>query len=412
MKRNDLIIGGANELFPGSQTVIYVNKETSYGTNMHITGTNAMRTLSETFTGAEEREPRPDRSGSADHLERYRGRKSAEFEIQKLILPSGSVTTEPDDTHLWENLFGHVSVGATSVEYIQATAHTSSLTIRRGIRTGGGSGLAELQEHIRGAIVNGGEIAWGANGNNGLAQVTFRGQGKDYGYTGNTSIGSGYLTIPTGAGSMRLSNAKQMTVGSVITLAKDATSTLDTGGGSGILVDTVNYTNNIITFSETLTVTTSSGRVVKSYNPTETTAGSPLHARIGFLSLNGSTSKIDHLGGTISIEDNRSLLNEEVGYDSASRVLRNDRRNISFTLDFILKKDEVATLLGDMVANTADNIQINVGDQANKTMKIHMKKAEWDFTSLDVPEQEAVRISMSGRAYGTNGNDSLRVRFL
>ena len=407
MKRNDLIIGGANELFPGSQTVIYVNAEASYGDNTHIRGTNAMRTLSETFTGAEEREPRPDRSGSADHLERYRGRKSAEFEVSKLILPSGSVTTEPDDTHLWQNLFGHVSVGATSVEYIQATAHTSSLSIRRGIRTGGGAGLAELQEHIRGAIVNGGEIAWGANGNNGLAQVTFRGMGKDYGYTGNTSVGSGYTTIATGAGSFRMANAKQLSVGSAFKIG-----TVNTGGGSGILVDTINYTNNIVTFSETLDATLSSGTKVFAYNPTETTAGSPLHARIGFLSLNGSTSKIDHIGGTVSIEDNRSLLNEEVGYDSASRVLRNDRRNVSFTLDFILKKDEVAQLLGNMVTNTADNIQVNVGDQANKTMKIHMKKAEWDFTSLDVPEQEAVRISMTGRAYGTNGNDSLKVRFL
>ena len=166
MKRNNLIVGGAGELFPGSQTVIYVGQETGgYGVTARINGVNAMRTLSETFTGAEEREPRPDRSGSADHLERYVGRKSAEFEITKLILPSGSATTEPDDTHLWENLFGHVSVGATSIEYIQATAHTASLSIRRGIRTGGGGGLAELQEHVRGAIVNGAEIAWGANGN-------------------------------------------------------------------------------------------------------------------------------------------------------------------------------------------------------------------------------------------------------
>ena len=89
---------------------------------------------------------------------------------------------------------------------------------------------------------------------------------------------------------------------------------------------------------------------------------------------NGSTSKIDHLGGTISIEDNRALLNEEVGYDSASRVMRNDRRNVSFTLDFILKKDEVSQLMGNMVANTAADVQVNVGDQSNKTMKLHMKK--------------------------------------
>lgn len=407
MRSNDFLIGGANELFPGSQAVVYVAKESSYGDNTKITGTDGMRTLSETFTGAQEREARPDRSGTADHLERYVGRKSAEFEITKLILPSGSVTTAPDDNHLWENLFGHASVGATSIEYIQATAHTTSLQIRRGIRTGGGSGLAELQEHIRGAIVNGAEIAWGSNGNNGLAQVTFRGQGKDYGYTGNTTIGAGYLNIATSASTFRVANAKQLTVGSVFKINET-----DTQGGSGYLIDSLNYTNNTISIEGTINGTSSSGRTVKVFNPVETTQGSPLHARIGFLSLNGSTSKIDHLGGTVTVEDNRALLNEEVGFDSASRVMRSDRRNITFSLDFILKKDEVATLLGNMVTNTSSDVQVNIGDQPNKTLKIEMKKAEYDFTSLDVPEQEAVRISMTGRAYGTNGNDSLKVRFM
>ena len=412
INRNDLLVGGANELFPGSQTVVYVEKEVSYGVAQPITGANAFRTISENLGGAEEREFRPDRSGSADHLERYQGRKSAEWEITKLILPSGSVTTEPDDTHMWENLMGAVSLGTTSIEYILATAHTSSLTIRRGIRTGGGAGLAELGEHVRGAIVSGGELAWGANGNNGLAQVTFRGMAKEYGYTGNTSIGDGYLNIATGAVSFRLSNSKQVTVGSVLQVGSAGAPANDTGGGSGILVDTVNHTTQVITFSETLDVTHSSGVAVVVYNPTETTAGSPIHARIGSLSLDGSTSLIDHLGGSITIEDNRGLLNEEVGYDSATRVLRNDRRNVSFTLDFLIKKDELGKLLGDMVAKTAQDIQVNIGSIANSTVKVIMANAEWDFTSLDVPEQEMVRVSMTGVALGTNGNDSIKVRFM
>jgi hypothetical protein len=412
MNRNDLLVGGANELFPGAQTVVYVEKEVTYGVARPINGTNAFRTISESFGGAEERENRPDRSGSADHLERYRGRKSADWEVSKLILPSGSVTTEPDDTHLWENLMGAVSLGTTSIEYILATAHTSSLTIRRGIRTGGGAGLAELGEHVRGAIVSGAEIAWGANGNNGLAQVTFRGSAKEYGYTGNTSIGSGYLNIATNAASFRVSNSKQLTVGSVIRVGAAGSVNSDTGGGSGIVVETINHTTQVVSFSNTLDATHSSGVAVVVYNPTETTAGSPIHARIGSLSLDGSTTLIDHLGGTVSIEDNRGLLNEEVGYDSATRVMRNDRRNVSFTIDFLVKKDEIGTLLGSMVAKTAQNIQVNIGSIPNNTIKLIMANGDWNFTSLDVPEQEMVRLSMTGVALGTNGNDSLKVRFM
>jgi hypothetical protein len=415
MNRNDLLIGGANELFPGAQTVVYVEKEVTYGVARSITGTNSFRTISESLNGAEEREMRPDRSGSADHLERYQGRKSAEWEVSKLILPSGSVTTQPDDTHMWENLFGSLSMGASSIEYILATAHTSSLTIRRGIRTGGGVGLAELGEHVRGAIVSGGEIAWGANGNNGLAQVTFRGSAKEYGYTGNTSLGAGYPNIATNAGSFRLANSKQVTVGSILQIGQAGGPANDTGGGSGILVTGVNQTTQVISFANTLDATHSSnplGVSVVVYNPTETTAGSPIHARIGALSLDGSTTKIDHLGGSVSIEDNRGLLNEEVGYDSATRVMRNDRRNVTFSLDFLVKKDEIGTLLGSMVAKTSQDIQVNIGSIPNNTIKLIMANGDWDFTSLDVPEQEMVRLSMSGVALGTNGNDSIKVRFM
>src|SRR3990167_1902951 len=119
----------ALELFPGAQTVLYVNREGSYGAAQRLNGADAFFTLSDSLTGAEEREPRPDRSGFADHVERYRGRKSAEWEVSCLILPSGSVTTEPDNNLLWQNLFGRISMNSTAFEYIQATAHTWSLTL-------------------------------------------------------------------------------------------------------------------------------------------------------------------------------------------------------------------------------------------------------------------------------------------
>jgi len=397
----------ANELFPGSQTVVYVQKETTYGSHRDIVGADAFRTISESISPAEEREVRPDRSGSADHLERYIGRKSVDFEVTKLILPSGSVTAEPDDTFLWENAFGRLSLGATSIEYIMATAHTDSLHIRRGIRTGGEADAADFQEHINGAIVNRVEISWGNQGNNGLAQVTFGGMAKDWGHTGNSSINLDKpASVGTGSGNLSVANAKQFSPGSIVKFG------VDTAGGSGILIDSVNYTDNLIAYSNTLDATHSHGATITPYNPTETTGGSPLHARLGFLSLDGSTSQIDHLGGTVTVEDNRSLLNEEVGYSSASRVLRTDRRNVTFALDFIMKKDEVGALLGDMTRDTAKDMQVNIGDAANKTMKLDMANARLDMVGVEIPDQDMMRISMTGRALGTNGNDSLKVRIL
>lgn len=396
----------ANELFAGSQVVVYASREASYGTARRLNGADAMFTLSESFTPTEERDVRPDRSGFSDHQERYVGRKSATFEITRLLLPSGSVTTEPDDDLLWQNGFGRLSINATGLEYILATAHDWALTLRRAVRTGGGAGAADLQEHVRGAIVNNVEISWGNQGQNGLATVKFAGMAKDWGWTGNTSVGSGYLTISSAATTFRVSSARQLSVNS---LFKVKTST---GGGSGILIDTVNYTTNIITFSEALGTTLSSARAVVPYNPTATTAGSPIPSRIGFLSLDGSATKIDHLGGRITIDDHRGLLNEEVGYDSASRVIRENRRDVTASFAFILKKDEVGELLGRMDRNNSRDVQVNIGDAANKTVKIRMKDFEWDTSALDMPDQGMTRITMAGRALGTLGNDSIKVRFM
>ncbi len=397
----------AEELFSGAQVLVYVQKENTYGTARKIVGAqgNVCRTMSETLTPAEERNVRPDRSGSADHLARFVGRKSATFEITKLILPTGNVTAQPDDSFLWENAFGRLSLGATSFSYVMATAHNSSLTIRRGIRTGGGAGLGEYQDHVVGAVVNSMEIAWGNQGEQGLARVSFRGMGKEWGWTGNTTL-SGAIATSTKA-TCTVSNAKQLSPNSLVMLKHQ------TQGGSGFLISAVNYTNNQISFSSSaLAATFSKNDVVKPYNPTATTSGTPLHARLGFLSLDGSTSTIRHLGGRITFEDNRGLLNEEVGTDSATRSMRTDRRNVTFSLEFLVKKDELGKLFGDMHRNTAQNLQVNLGDTANRTVKIRMKNAEWDMVAPQLAGQDMMRISMAGRALGTAGNDSLWVRFL
>lgn len=401
-------------LFPGSQIILYAEKEGSYGDPRRIDGTNAFKTLSETFTPIEERETVPDRSGSPDHLERFVGRKSAEWSISKLIRPSGSAGTAPDDDFLWENAFGRVSSGATSVSYLFATAHDKSLTLRRGVRTGGGSGVAEFQEHIEGAIANNVEIAWGAQGNNNLAQVDFSGLGQRWGYTGNTSLsGDGIGALATGAGQATIANSEQLTAGSVIKIAKSG-AVADTGGGSGILIDTINNTTNVITFSEVLDATHSNSLsgVISPYNPTATTSGNVVHGKLGFLSLDGNTSQILHLGGRVTVEDNRSLLNEEVGCDEPSRVMREDRRNVTFSLDFLMKEYDIPTVLGGMNRNTAQNIQVEIGDKSGSTVRLQMLNAEFNMVALDAGDQSMYRISIDGQALGSAGNDSLKVTFV
>lgn len=398
-------------LFPGSQVIVYTQKETNgAGVNSYATVQKtgkSMYTLSESLEGAEEREPRPDRSGQADHTERYTGRKSATWEITKLLLPQGTAGSQPDDTHLWEAGFGHLSVGATAVEYILATLSDTSLTIRRGVRSGIGiSGAGDLQDHVIGAICNRVEVTWGNQGNNGLAQVVFAGDAKEYGHTGNTTLSLAGQLSSASIVSVTLANAKHLSPGSLIILPH-----LDTGGGSGILVDSVNYTTNSFLCSETRDSTHSNLDVVRPYNPTASTSGTPIHAKKGTLSLDGSVTTIKHLGGRVTLEQNKGLLNEEVGSDGATQVLRTDRRMVTFSLEFIMKKTET-WLLGDVRANNQKNIEVMIGDAAGKRLQLHLPVAEFNFTPANIPEQEVARITLEGQALANNVNDSVKARFI
>lgn len=397
-------------LIPGTMTVLYAAKETSYGTPRKITGTEAFRTISETFTPSEEREVRPDRSGSSDHADQYTGRKSAEWEITKLMLTSGAVTILPDDHFLWEAGFGNVSLGTTAIEYVQATAHTTSLTIRRGVRGDQGiAGAAELQEHVSGAIVNRMEFTWGTQGNANLAQVSFSGPAKEWGFTGNTSISVGDLGLGTGhAGVVTLDSIYQVTPGSVIKIGDT-----DTAGGSGALLLSTNITNGTTSWGgagvRTGHASHADDVAVMPYNPTESTSGDPIHAKVGLFSLDGSATEISHLGGRITVEDNRSLLMDEVGEDSASQVYRNAKRDVTFSFEFLVKRNEVGDLIGGMYNNTASDIQLTLGNGTGQEITFVMPKCKYDMAPIDIGEESA-RFSLNGRSFQKNGNDSLKVR--
>ena len=128
------------------------------------------------------------------------------------------------------------------------------------------------------------------------------------------------------------------------------------------------------------------------------------------LSLDGSAVAVKHLGGRITFEDNRGLLNEEVGTDSASEVLRQGKRNVTFSLDMYMKKLNTNILLGGMYNNTASDIRVNIGQNTGATVTFVMKKAKWDMVGPDIADNDMARITLTGRAYGTNGNDSLLMR--
>ena len=99
-----------------------------------------------------------------------------------------------------------------------------------------------------------------------------------------------------------------------------------------------------------------------------------------------------------------------MGVDSPSRVLREDRRNVTFSLEFLMKKEEVPDLLGDMRRNLSENMKVTIGETAGSIIDLVMINTEFDMGGIDVPDQGMLRVTLNGVALGTNGNDSLRVK--
>lgn len=398
-------------MIPGSQVVAYVMRETSFGTPRKPAGADALLPIDITLTPTQEREARDDRSSSSDYAESVEGRYSATWEITKYLMPSGTAGVSPDDHHLLNAGFGNSSGSATCCEYSLATAHTTSLTIRRGARANHAD-LSDFQDHVDGAIVNRIEFGWGSQGRNNLATVTYGGPAKEWGWTGNSTLNpdrpqnASHLT-----GNVTADTSLQFTKGSVFQIEKQA-GVWDTAGGSGALITSINVTNHMLYFAETLNASHSGDDVIKPYNPTAITSGSPIHAKLGWLSLDGGTSQVRHLGGKITFEDNRELLADEYGQDSATEVLRKGKRNVTYTMDFYAKKTEMGDILGKARRGTNLHIQVLLGEQSGKRVRFRMKNCESNVMGVDLPDNDMGRYTLSGRAYGVNGNDSFRVQIV
>jgi hypothetical protein len=394
--------------FPGSQATVYVMREVTYGVPRKPAGAEAVRTISETFTPAHERAERPDRTSSADYIDQYTGRHSATWELQALLLPNGNVATQPDDFRLWEDGLGHMSIGVTSIEFLMATAHTTSLTIRRGIRGTATGSAGSFQEHVFGAIVQGIDVAWGSQGQNGLATVTYRGMAKKWGYTGNSSLDITGASMTKVVSGVTVYNSRQFTEGSCIQVKTDV------HGASGFILKTSNFTNNRLTFSLGCTGMNSTHSEFDSvwpHNPVPITAGSPVHAKVGYLSLDGSATQVKHLGGRITFDNGRTLLADEVGFDSATEVLRDTKYKTTVSLEFLMKKDQVGLLLGSAYDDaTSGKVHVGIGSTTGGIYEFQMKRVKWDIVAPNVPAEGDARVTMTGRAYGINGQDSLKVR--
>ena len=327
-----------------------------------------------------------DRRNTRSRIERTESRTPVQpWNATGILRPSGTAGTAPDIGDLLKHTLGTETVaGGSSVTYSLLKDPTAlSASIYRS--------TTDLGEGVYGACVQTLNLTW-----SGDSYITWNAAGvaKDYIQTGNT------LANGTGSSATALivDDADFYTKYSVISLA----STND------IQVTAVNYSTNTLTIASS---SWSDNAIVKPYFPSPTLAGDPLFGTSGSLSLDNGSTTITHLGGSITVTTGIDLLNTEFGGSSATDVVVPAYREVSGSVDFLVRKDE-AHLFTEFRRQVQKDVVITLGTDSGKRLKINCNVTEFDPTQRDSPEADMIRYTANFVALASSsGEDEVTLVF-
>ena len=377
---------GVDNFSYGSDLVGFFKPESTYGVAVKPAAADAFRATSITMGAPVGREFPNDRRNTRSRIERTESRTPVQpWNATGILRPSGTAGTAPDIGDLLKPTLGTETVaGGSSVTYSLLKDPTAlSASIYRS--------TTDLGEGVYGACVQTLNLTW-----SGDSYITWNAAGvaKDYIQTGNT------LANGTGSSATALivDDADFYTKYSVISLA----STND------IQVTAVNYSTNTLTIASS---SWSDNAIVKPYFPSPTLAGDPLFGTSGSLSLDNGSTTITHLGGSITVTTGIDLLNTEFGGSSATDVVVPAYREVSGSVDFLVRKDE-AHLFTEFRRQVQKDVVITLGTDSGKRLKINCNVTEFDPTQRDSPESDMIRYTANFVALASSsGEDEVTLGF-
>ena len=377
---------GVDNFSYGSDLVGFFKAESTYGTAIKPAAADAFRATSITMGAPVGREFPGDRRNTRSRIEQTITRTPVQpWSASGILRPSGTAGTAPDIGDMLTHAMGTATVaGGSSVTYSLLKDPTAlSGAIYRS--------TTDLTEGVSGAIVQNLSFNWTGDS---FVTWTVSGVGKQYIQTGNT------LANGTGSSATALivDDADFFSPYSVISLASS----------DDIQVTAVNYSTNTLTIAST---SWSDDAIIKPYVPTGTYAGDPLFGTAGTLSLDNGSSTITHLGGSISINTGIDLLNTEFGGSSATDVTVPAYREVTGSIDFLVRKDEV-NLFNEFRRGVAKDVIITIGDTAAKRMKINCNISQFQPSQRDSPDADMIRYTANLTALASSsGEDEITVVF-
>lgn len=377
---------GVDAFSYGSDLIGFVKAESTYGTAVKPAAVDAFRASTITLGAPVGREYPNDVRQTRSRIERTTARTPVQpWSAEGILRPSGTAGTAPDINLILKQAFGTETVsGGSSVTYSLKKDMTDlSMDLYRS--------NTDLGEGVTGAVVQNLTFNW-----TGDSYITWSasGIGKDYIQTGNT--------LANGAGSsataLIVDDADFFTTYSVLSV----------GSTDDVQVTAVNYSTNTLTIASS---SWSDNDVVKPYFPSPTLAGDPLFGTQGSLSLDNGSTTITSLGGSVSVSTGIDLLNTEFGGSSATDVIVPAYREVTGSIDFLVRKDE-AHLFTEFRRKVQKDVVITLGTDSGKRLKINCNKTEFDPSQRDSPESDMLRYTANFVALASSsGEDEISIVF-
>ena len=334
----------------------------------------------------------PDRRGTRSRMEQVAGRVGATFKMSGALRPSSALGTAPDIGLVIKHALGVETVNAsTSVVYTLL----EDPSILFGTLY---SSLDDLQEGVVGAVIQ---------------TLTFKWTGRDFITWDATGIGvdilEAGLDAANGSGStvtaLIVDDADFYAPYGVIKIGSDDNS------GAGYQITAVNYTTNTLTI--TPAATWSDNDVVAPFLPAVTNTGSALYGTKGKLSLDGDSSEVKHTGGSVVINTGLDLHNEEFGSTKATDVILTGERTVDHNLEMLVR-DTTSYEMSLFRRDVAQDVYVTLGDDAAAGAALRMKIDMPTARIRPAPRSGTtgpVRLSLSGPALGSSGEDEITITF-
>lgn len=310
------------------------------------------------------------------------------------VIPSGTVDTPPDLGILLKAAGLTETVNAsTSVVYTLAQEVSTTLHLVQDMES--------IARVLPGAVISG--ITFEAVGDN-APTMSFEGMAQKGIRCNYTTLGASYTGGET---TISVTNASLIEVGSFIQLDGDNNS------GNGYKVTARSTGSNTIDISPVLGGAVSSGGDVLPYTPYPTPSGRPMTPIQGSVTIDGTAYPC--LNGKLSMKNTFHDDRAVIGVDTYS-LQRIIKRETETEFQIYLRRGselyhryENGYDSGD--ATTFSDVDWQMGDAtaAGENWLIEIPQFRGQARAVEVPEEDALMLTLSGKAMGSAGEDEFSI---